>query len=279
MSTDPVLASAPRADCCIDGVPHTGTSKGQFMPIAEVNTYVSHPPTLASAEQHRILLYFPDVWGIDQFQNGQLLCDYFAANGFLVTAIDYFRGVADPVTLHRKTRDDTTTEPGFDYEAWKAKHQAFAAVAVPKWIEAVKEQFGTPTTKYACVGYCFGAPYVMDALAEDTDYACVGAFGHPAFLNESHFNKCSRPLLLSCAETDHTFPVSSRIRAEELLTQRAKTLNNGELINSPLKFHIQLFSGVAHGFSLRGNMDDPWERFTKDESANGIIRWFKLFMG
>ena len=43
----------------------------------------------------------------------------------------------------------------------------FAEVAVPKWIEAVKSEYGKPDTKYACVGYCFGAPYVMELLAED----------------------------------------------------------------------------------------------------------------
>ncbi|KAJ7056259.1 Alpha/Beta hydrolase protein [Mycena amicta] len=264
--SDPVLA-APPADCCLEGYPHTGTPKGEWAAIADVNTYISRPPP--TTKESRILLYFPDVWGIDIFLNGQLLCDYFASNGFLVLALDYFRG--DPASLHRKDRHDTTTEPGFDYEAWKAKHQAFAAVAVPKWIAEVKEKFGTPSTKYACVGYCFGAPYVMDALSVDTDWACVGAFGHPAFLNESHFTKCVRPLLLSCAETDHTFPFAARHRAEELLTQRSKELPT-------LKFHVQLFSGVSHGFCLRGNMDDSWERFTKEESANGIVRWFKMFM-
>lgn len=33
--------------------------------------------------------------------------------------------------------------------------------------------------------YCFGAPYVMDSLAGDL---CeVGAFAHPAFLKDHHF--------------------------------------------------------------------------------------------
>ncbi|KAJ7181260.1 dienelactone hydrolase [Mycena filopes] len=260
--SDPVLAKPP-GDCCLDCFPHEGTPTGKFVTIADVKTYMARPPT--TAQENRIILYFPDVWGIDIFINGQLLCDYFASQGFLVLAIDYFRG--DPVQKHRKDRNDTTTEPGFDYEAWKAKHQAFAAVAVPKWIDAVKEQFGTPETKYAAVGYCFGAPYVMDALAESTSTASVGAFGHPAFLNESHFINCARPLFLSCAETDHTFGAAARHRAEELLTAGQRT-----------KFHIQLFSGVEHGFALRGNMDDPYERFVKEESANAITRWFTKFM-
>ncbi|KAF8193917.1 dienelactone hydrolase [Mycena galopus ATCC 62051] len=259
--SDPVLAKPP-GDCCLNCYPHKGTPTGKFINIGEVNTYIAYPPS--SDQQKRVILYFPDVRGIDSFTNGQLLCDYYASQGFLVLAIDYFRG--DPVHVHRKNRDDVTTDPGFNFEDWKAKHQAFAATAIPKWIEAAKNQFGTPETKYAVVGYCFGAPYVMDALSESSSTACVGAFGHPAFLNESHFVKCARPLFLSCAETDHTFPAPARHRAEEILTAGKRT------------FHIQLFSGVEHGFALRGNMDDPYERFTKEESANGIVRWFTKFM-
>ncbi|KAF7311830.1 Dienelactone hydrolase [Mycena indigotica] len=267
-AVDPVIAQ-PSAACCLEGYPHTGSPKGEFIHIAEVNTYVTRPPS--KSQENRVILYFPDVWGIDVFQNGQLLCDYFAASGFLVLAMDYFRG--DPVTRYLKTQGNPTTEPGFDFQAWTDKHQAFAQVAVPKWIAEVKEKYGGADTKYACVGYCFGAPYVMDALSEATDWVSVGAFGHPAFLNESHFTKCSRPLLLSCAETDHTFPAESRHRAEAILTERAQQ----HQVQS-LRFQIQLFSGVSHGFCLRGNMENAWERFTKEESANGIVRWFKMFM-
>lgn len=90
----------------------------------------------------------------------------------------------DPVWKHRKDRHDNRN-PDFDYEAWKRKHIAFADVAVPRWVDAVKESYGTSTTKFACVGYCFGAPYVCDQLKGDV--VTVGAFAHPAFLKERHF--------------------------------------------------------------------------------------------
>lgn len=53
---------------------------------------------------------------------------------------------------HRKHRNDTITEPGFDYEAWKKKHMAFSDEAVPKWVEEVKSKYSKPETKFACVG-------------------------------------------------------------------------------------------------------------------------------
>lgn len=90
----------------------------------------------------------------------------------------------DPVWKHRNSRHDNS-DPTFDYDAWKLKHMTFADDIVPKWIQAVKENYGKTDTKYACVGYCFGAPYVCDQLANNS--VSVGAFAHPAFLKESHF--------------------------------------------------------------------------------------------
>jgi dienelactone hydrolase len=90
----------------------------------------------------------------------------------------------DPVWKHRKNRNDHSN-PDFDYEAWKKKHTAFADKAVPKWVAEVTARHGGGGTKFACVGYCFGAPYVCQELAKDT--VTVGAFAHPAFLKEHHF--------------------------------------------------------------------------------------------
>jgi dienelactone hydrolase len=50
-------------------------------------------------------------------------------------------------------------------------------------------------------------------------------------------------MFFSCSEIDHTFPAESRHIAEKILA------DNKQL------YHFQLFSGVAHGFALRGNMD------------------------
>ena len=61
------------------------------------------------------------------------------------------------------------------------------------WVLAVTKRYKDSQTyrdsetKFVCVGYCFGAPYVCDELAKQTVVA--GAFAHPAFLKEHHFEK------------------------------------------------------------------------------------------
>lgn len=42
-------------------------------------------------------------------------------------------------------------------------------------------------------------------------------------------------------ETDHTFPVESRRRAEDILAEKKAT------------YYVQLFSSVVHGFGTRGD--------------------------
>lgn len=87
----------------------------------------------------------------------------------------------------------------------------------------------------------------------------TAAIAHPAFLDEMHFKNVKRafgksffqlilmrtlhtePLFLSCAETDHTFPLSSRRTAEDIL------------ISKKSRYTIQVFSGVVHGFATKGD--------------------------
>ncbi|KAB8263541.1 hypothetical protein BDV32DRAFT_161729 [Aspergillus pseudonomiae] len=233
-----VWLAQPSGPCCLKGTLHEGSARGCFITVAGVETYISKPLGNANG---RILLYFPDVWGM--FPNGLLVMDAFADAGYLVLGLDYFRG--DPVWKHRRDRLDRSN-PDFDYEAWKRKHMAFADEAVPRWVDEVKRTYGQPSTRYACVGYCFGAPYVCDELAKDT--VSAGAFAHPAFLKDSHFEKITKPLMMSCSEVDHTFPREARQVALDILESGKKT------------YQLQLFSSVSHGFALRGNMKDPYER-------------------
>ena len=92
------------------------------------------------------------------------------------------------------------------------------------------------------------------------------------------------PLFLSCSEVDHTFDVQSRRKALDILQRENQV------------YQYQLFSGVEHGFALRGNMNDPYERksplpsrlaaeltldesgYVKERSLEGIVKWFDFWL-
>ena len=146
MSGDEEYLAKPSGACCLKGSVHDGEPRGTYTTLAGVETYIARPSP--NNTNGNIVLYFPDVWGF--FTNGMLIVDGFADAGYTALALDYFRG--DPVWKHRKDRHDTTTDPTFDYEAWKRKHTSYANECVPRWVDAVKAEHGSQATKYACVG-------------------------------------------------------------------------------------------------------------------------------
>lgn len=248
--TSPTLAAAP-GDCCLTSFKHIGTATGATTTFAGTNTYVSEPKEALTGPK-KVILFFADVFGPFNLNN-QLVQDHFARCGFTVLGPDYFFG--DPIGGHLE-------EAGWDRAAWMAKSRKNADECVPRWLEAVKEKYGNDA-KYSAVGYCFGAPYTVNTAA--TGLLVAAAFAHPAFLDESHFEKIKAPLLMSCAEVDHTFPLDARRRAEDILVQRK------------CQYHIQVFSGVEHGFASKGNLQDPNVCWAKEESARGIAQWFQRF--
>jgi hypothetical protein len=102
------------------------------------------------------------------------------------------------MSKYRQSMSDPPPE-GFDPAAWRTKHTDFAVENVPKWFVAVRARYGSDKTKYACTGYCFGAPFVCDLLAGEE--VSAGAFAHPTALKELHFLKLRRKCSsLKCSE-------------------------------------------------------------------------------
>ncbi|KAG1736990.1 Alpha/Beta hydrolase protein [Suillus lakei] len=242
----PALASAP-GSCCLSAVKHTDTPVGHIEDLGGIPTYISDPP----ASTQKVILFLADIWG-PLFVNNKWIQDYFASFGYVVLGPDYYFG--DSVPNH---------PPGRDLQEWVLEARQPAIDAFPAWLDAVKEKYGTEKTKYCAVGYCFGAPFVMDMCSDGTIVA--GALAHPAFLEESHFEKLDGPILLSCAEDDFLFPLAPRRRAEDIMVSRKCT------------YYLQVFSGIKHGFAVRGDPDIETERWAKEESARGIKEWFDRF--
>lgn len=144
--TDKSYLAQPPGECCFKGTIHEGEPRGTVEKIASVDTYIVHPPE--GKDNGHVVIYFPDIWGF--FKNGFLIMDGFADAGYTTVGLDYFFG--DPIWLHRKDKNDKTTEPGFDSAAWINEKMVGAKKVVPGWVDAVKEKLGKPGTKFACVG-------------------------------------------------------------------------------------------------------------------------------
>jgi len=249
MSTSPALAGS-MGDCCAKGFKHEGEPIGRIESISGFKTYISEPPAgTTGTGPKKIILYFADVFG-PFYINAQLLQDYFASHGYLVLGVDYFFG------------DYLLGKDGFELVPWATKKHEVAQKETPTWIEEVRKIYGENSI-YCATGYCFGGPYSIEIAA--TDKVVAAAFAHPGFINEDHFRNLKKPFLLSCAESDYTFPTPARQKAELILAEVKAT------------YHIQVFSGVEHGFATRGDIKVENIRWAREQSAQSIINWFNRF--
>ncbi|KAI0696878.1 hypothetical protein C8T65DRAFT_663083 [Cerioporus squamosus] len=108
------------------------------------------------------------------------------------------------------------------------------------WIEEVRKAYAG--AKFFCIGNCFGAPYVMELLAED--WVTAGVFAHPSFLEDTHFKNLKRPLLLLCSEEDFGFTTELRCRAIDILIDSKE-------------YSVVLCGGVSHAFATRADTSIP----------------------
>ncbi|KZO95259.1 alpha/beta-hydrolase [Calocera viscosa TUFC12733] len=240
----------PSGDHCFQAVKHEGTAAGVWEEFGGIQTYVGYPP---NKETDKIILFFCDVFG-PRYLNNQLLIDFFAEQGYLTVAPDYFQGDE----LEHLGKDDD-----FDRKKWIDRHIEESIPIVEKFLPALKGKHDTK--KVATIGYCFGGPHVVRALTQGD--AIAGALVHPAFVKEKDFQEMKQgAIFFSCAETDGTFPAELRHKAEEIV--QANKLN----------YHFQLFSGVTHGFAIRGDPKIENQRWAKEQSAWGITGWFDRFL-
>ncbi|KAL5610427.1 hypothetical protein FOBRF1_006544 [Fusarium oxysporum] len=250
------MASNQPGKCCTEGMLHKGQPTGKSIKIDNnIDAYIAIAPE-GKAHKGIGILYLSDVFGI--WNNSKLMADQFAANGYTTIIPDLFNGdvLPDPVP------------EGFDIMGWIYKGAngnnphtpAQVDPIVIKAIEALKEQ---GIIKIGAVGYCFGAKYVARNYKEGID---VGYVGHPSLISEDELAAIAGPLSIAAAQADNIFPAKLRHRFEEILIETGKP------------FQINLFSGVEHGFAVRGYPNDPAQRFAKDQAFFQAVQWFNKYL-
>ncbi|KAK4937136.1 hypothetical protein LTR66_015246 [Elasticomyces elasticus] len=252
------MASNPPGDCCYKGVKHEGDITGRYENLDDFEVYVSEPKGNANGNG---ILIITDVIG-HRNTNVQLIADQLAANGYFVYVPDVFYG--DPITLNM-------SKPDFDIMKWlqgeyhpkKTSHTP--PVVDPIVEKSIKEMRG----KYNCkkvgiVGYCFGGKYVVRFLKPGQ--ADVGYTAHPSFVDEEELEAIKGPLSISAAETDHIFPEDKRHKSEEILKKTGQP------------YQINLYSGVEHGFSVRGDPAKRHVQFAKESAFLQAVQWFEEYL-
>jgi dienelactone hydrolase len=94
----------------------------------------------------------------------------------------------------------------------------------------------------------------------------VGYLAHPTAVTEDELAEITGPLSIAAAETDPIFTTEQRHKSEEILKK------------SGHPYQINLYSGVAHGFAVRGDPCIKLERWAKEQAFYQAVAWFDEFL-
>lgn len=242
------MASNPPSSCCTRGFYHEGKARGTIRDAYGIETYVSGKDT-----NDKVIVILTDIFG-NKLINTQLIADQLGDAGYKVYIPDILFGDA------LEKLDETV-----DFKVWLEKHN-------PTKTRSVVDQFlgqfrkEHPNAFLGVIGHCFGAKYAIQQIATD-GMADVAAVAHPSFVSVEEVEAISnkRPLLISAAETDGNF------------TRELRHLTEEKLANKGARYQIDLFSGVSHGFAVRGDMSNPAVKYAKQKTLFDQIYWFDTF--
>ncbi|RGP61375.1 hydrolase dienelactone hydrolase, partial [Fusarium longipes] len=241
------MTSHPPAACCTIASLHEGTPEGETIQIEnKINGYLAKP---SSGQSKKTILYLPDIFGI--WQNSKLMADAFASKGYTCLVLDTHNG--DPVPLQMPD--------GFDIMKWfnqgSSGNNPHTVDAVdPIIVAGIKYLKSIGATKIAAVGYCIGAKHLIRHYKSGID---VGFIAHPSFVESDELASITGPLSIAAAELDDLFTVEKRHESEGILSK------------SKQDFQINLFSGIHHGFAVKGDMSDKRQLFAKEQAFGQAI--------
>ncbi|KAJ9296026.1 hypothetical protein DTO271G3_5601 [Paecilomyces variotii] len=251
------MTSLPPGLCCYQGVKHEGTARGTLSKIDDFEIYTVSPE---NKDTDKAILLLTDVIG-HKFINAQLIADAFAENGYFVMVPDLFYN--DPIPLNR---------PGdFDMQGWRSgKYHPTGIAHTPESVDpivdacvtALRSKYGIK--KIGAVGYCFGGKYVARYLKPGKVDA--GYTAHPSYLEAEELRNIKGPLSIAAAETDAIFPPEKRHESEAILKETG------------LPYQLSLYSGVSHGFAVRGDLSNRVVRYAKEAAFIQALLWFAEYL-
>lgn len=254
-----LLAANVLASSCVDSsiIAHNGTSIGKEVVHQGITLYVTGPThgkhdrrkSGKTAKSDVAVLYLTDVFGIQLLEN-RLLADSFARAGYLTVAPDFFNGTPAPLDLNN---------PNFNTTAFLAAHGPSVADPITATaVDYIRNVLGIK--RIAATGYCYGGRYSMRLAGSGAAGAAFAA--HPSAWEDGEVTAIQGPLSIAAAETDSMMLPARRASLE------------GLLMNSTQGTQLTLYSGTSHGFGVRANVSDPWQKFGKEEAFLQAVRWF-----
>jgi dienelactone hydrolase len=69
------------------------------------------------------------------------------------------------------------------------------------------------------------------------------------------------------------------IETDSIFTTELRHESEAKLAEIKATYQINLYSGVSHGFAVRGDMENKWEKWAKEKALEQAIEWFRFHLG
>ncbi|XVF64985.1 hypothetical protein PTKIN_Ptkin09bG0210500 [Pterospermum kingtungense] len=229
---------------CFENPPSktTACGAGSVQEVGGLTTNVTGPPHSRLA-----ILLISDVFGYEA-PNLRKLADKVAAAGYFVVVPDFFYG--DPVDL---------SNPQFNREEWRKVHNTEKGFEDAKPVIAALRSKGV--SAIGAAGFCWGGKVVVKLASSDDIQAAVVL--HPGTMTEDEINEVKVPIAILGAEIDNASPPEQLKQFGEMLSTK-----------SEFDSSVKIFPAVAHGWTVRYNVEDESAVKSAEEAHEEMLNWF-----
>jgi dienelactone hydrolase len=272
------------------GTIHKGQPLGKEEMVHGLNTYVIGNRT----NPRGIIVVYSDIFGL-ALPNNKLIADAYAKSGeWLVYLPDFFKGdpvslkVADVLIPTDAAKQSTLSKytgllagaPSFIM--WMTRHKEAPTNNIcMDFLQALRR--ATPKgQKIGMVGMCWGGRYAIRAGQErnmiEIDGAKVPLVDAVVALHPSNMvlpgdvEKPVVPVSYGWGLEDSQVSIEQKGKVEEIHAEEKKA---GRKL--PETEH-KVYKPGRHGFSVRGNPDDPLERACLEDSVTQVLNWFARWL-
>ncbi|KAL1796195.1 hypothetical protein ACET3X_004735 [Alternaria dauci] len=226
--------------------------------VGDVEAYIVEPQKAFNGYG---VVNLTDVIG-HKLVNAHLLADEYADNGYVVLMPDLFDGDGVPINHDSGT---------FDFDKWRqGEFGANKTPHIPEVIDSIVDAcIESLRTRYQCkkialVGYCFGAKYAVRFLADNR--VTVAFIAHPADIQKEELESIKKPLSLAAAGIDYVFPTNLRHESEDSIKKTG------------VDYQINLYGGFEHGFAVRCDLKQRFQKFAKESAMLQALQWLDLHL-
>lgn len=232
--------------CCLKKFDHDGEAIGVMKTLGGLESYVAGD----DKSFDNVIVFLTDIFG-HKFKNTQLVADVISKmTGMKVVVPDIIDN--DPLTDMNKLNE------------WFGKHGPHITGPIVKKFFQDFDAECKPKKLFA-LGFCFGALFIPELLAEDGPLT-AGAMAHPTLFGADAFDVIKKPLLISTGADDVRF------------TQELRDAAVQKLLDNKVRFELNLFHNAPHGYEIKGDMSDPLVKYAKEKTMLDQASFFASFI-